>query len=245
MNANERIATAAAAGALMVKPAAAIELFGAPRARFDAVCFEANPAHRADYLHLIGKAMALRERAAAAVLGKLPVIGAAIIARLLAEADALVQQSMEFARPKWAESEWNTVTTVGKNDLLDKYLAGSAYTAAWYCGLISSVSYSAIAAGDSMSSHAGWTEAGATNAPNYSGNRPALTFASASGGSKATSSASSFTFSGTGTIKGMFGTSVTTKDGTTGILYNAVLFSGGDRAVVSSDVVNVSVTYSA
>ena len=245
MNAHERIAAAAASGAVLVKPVAAIEAFGAPHARFDATCFEANPAHRSDYLYLIGKAMALRERAAAAILGKLPMIGAAIIARLLAEADALVAQAMEFAQPKWAESQWNTVTTPGKNDLLDKYLAGSGYTATWFCGLISSVSYSAIAAGDTMSSHAGWTEAGATNAPNYSGNRPALTFAAASGGSKATSSASSFTFSATGTIKGMFGTTVTTKDGTTGILYNAVLFSGGDRAVVSSDVVNVSVTYSA
>ena len=146
---------------------------------------------------------------------------------------------------KWRDVSYNLVTTVGKNDLLDKYLAGSAYTAAWFCGLISSVSYTAIAAADTMASHAGWTEAGATNAPNYTGNRPALAFAAASGGSKATSSASSFTFSQAGTIKGMFGTSVTTKDGTTGILYNAVLFSGGDRTVAINDVVNVSVTYSA
>jgi hypothetical protein len=38
---------------------------------------------------------------------------------------------------------------------------------------------------------------------------------------------------------------VTTKDGTTGILYNAVNFTGGDRIVAASDVVNVSVTYTA
>ncbi|MFM2400275.1 MAG: hypothetical protein RL341_2432 [Pseudomonadota bacterium] len=146
---------------------------------------------------------------------------------------------------KWSTVAYNLVTTVGKNDLLDKYLSGSAYTAAWFCGLISSVGYTAIAAGDTMASHAGWTEAGGTNAPTYTGNRPALAFAAASGGSKATSSASSFTFTGAGTIKGMFGTSVTTKDGTAGILYNAVLFSGGDRVVANADVVNVNVTYTA
>jgi hypothetical protein len=146
---------------------------------------------------------------------------------------------------KWRDARYNLVTTAGKNDLLDKYLSGSSYTAAWFCGLISSVSFSTIAAGDTMSSHAGWTESGATNAPNYSGNRPSLAFASASGGSKSTSSPSSFTFSNSGTIKGMFACSVATKDGTTGVLYNAVLFSGGDRAVVNTDVVNVSVTYSA
>ena len=151
----------------------------------------------------------------------------------------------QHGRLKWRDVSSNLVTTAGKNDLLDKYLSGSSYTAAWFCGLISSVSYSAINAADTMASHAGWTEAGGTNAPAYTGSRPALAFASASAASKATSSASSFTFTGSGTIKGMFGTTVATKDGTTGILYNAVLFTGGDRAVVSTDVVNVSVTYSA
>ena len=146
----------------------------------------------------------------------------------------------------WTDVSYNLVTTGGKNDLLDKYLAGSAYTAAWFCGLVSSVTYTAIAAADTMASHTGWTEAGATNAPTYSaGTRVALTFAAAAGASKATSAASSFTFNGAGTIKGMFASSVSTKDGTTGILYNAVLFSGGDRIVASGDVVNVSVTYSA
>lgn len=152
----------------------------------------------------------------------------------------------EYMEPGWREVKRNTVMTGGKNDLLDKYFAGSSYTAAWYCGLISSTSYSAISAADTMASHAGWLEAGLANTPTYSqSTRVALAFSAASAGSKATSAASSFTFTGAGTIKGMFGTTVSTKDGTTGILYNAVLFTGGDRAVVNTDVVNVSVTYSA
>lgn len=145
----------------------------------------------------------------------------------------------------WSEVAYNLVTTVGKNDLLDKYFSGSAYTAAWFCGLISSVGFTAVSASDTMASHAGWTEAGGTNAPTYTGNRPALTFGAASAGSKSTSSASSFTFTGAGTIKGMFGTTVATKDGTTGILYNAVLFTGGDQPVANTNTVNVNVTYTA
>jgi hypothetical protein len=43
----------------------------------------------------------------------------------------------------------------------------------------------------------------------------------------------------------MFGTTGQVKDGTAGILYNGVNFTGGDRTVAINDVVNVNVTYSA
>lgn len=148
-------------------------------------------------------------------------------------------KGFEFAYEKRME---NLVMTGGKNDLLDKYFAGSAYTAAWFAGIVSSVSFSAYAAGDTMASHAGWTEAGATNAPNYSGNRPAITFGAAASGVKASSSIPTVTFSASGTVKGLFCTSVTTKDGTTGILYSAGNFTSGD-AVVSNGYV-MTMTFS-
>lgn len=143
---------------------------------------------------------------------------------------------------KWTDTFSNLVTTAGKNDMLDKYLAGSAYTAAFYMGLISSVSYAAgVNVADTMASHAGWLEAGGTNAPAYAaGSRPTAAWSAASAGVKALSASLSFTFSSGGTVKGSFLTTVATKDGTTGILLSAGLFTGGDKVVAASDVLNVS-----
>jgi hypothetical protein len=138
---------------------------------------------------------------------------------------------------KWADDFMNVVCTGGKNDLLDKYFAGSSYTAAWYFGLIDSDGYTTgPAAGDTMSSHGGWAES-----TEYSNaNRVTISFAAASGGSKATALASAFNINATTTIKGAFVTSNNTKGGTSGILYSAGLFSGGDRSVISGDTLNVS-----
>lgn len=138
---------------------------------------------------------------------------------------------------KWSDEITNLVVTVGKNDLLDKYLAGSAYTAAWYVGLVSSTSYTTgAAAGDTMASHGGWAED-----QNYTqGTRPAASWAAASGGSKALASAAAFSINATTTIKGCFMASNSTKGGTTGILLSAGLFSGGDKAVGNGDTLNVS-----
>lgn len=148
-------------------------------------------------------------------------------------------RGFEFAFDRRME---NLVMTGGKNDLLDKYFAGAGYTAAWFAGIVSSVSFTAYAAADTMASHGGWTEAGATNAPNYTGNRPAITFGAAAAGVKASTSIPSVTFSASGTVKGLFCTSVTTKDGTTGILYSAGNFTSGD-AVVSNGFV-MTMTFS-
>lgn len=151
---------------------------------------------------------------------------------------------------KWRDSFPNLVTTVGKNLLLDTLLGGSGYSVTGpYMGLIASGSYSAVAAGDTMASHAGWLEAGSANAPTYSGSRKTVSFSAASSGSKASSSAASFAITGSGTVKGGFlvlgsGASATIAN-TGGTLYSAGLFSGGDRAVDNGDTLNVSYTASA
>lgn len=155
-----------------------------------------------------------------------------------------------LGRLKWSDVIENTVVTVGKNLALDTLLAGSAYSVTGpFMGLISSTSFSAIAAADTMASHSGWLEAGNANAPTYTAPRKTVAFSAASGGTKSSSSASSFAITGTGTVKGAFivlGTgAVSTIDNTSGVLLSAGLFSGGDKAVGNGDTLNASYSLSA
>jgi hypothetical protein len=145
---------------------------------------------------------------------------------------------------KWREVIDNVVCTLGKDLALDTFLAGSGYTVTGpFVGLISSVSFTAVAAGDTMTSHAGWLEAGGTNAPTYTGNRKTAAWSAAASGSKALSAPASFGITSTGTVKGafvVFGSgAAATKDDTGGVLWSAGTFSGGDQAVINGDTLNV------
>lgn len=137
---------------------------------------------------------------------------------------------------KWEDTISNLVMTVGKTDLLQQYFSGSAYTATWYLGLQNTgATYNAA---DTMASHTGWTE----NTNYASATRPQPTWNAASAGSKATT-ATSFSINGAGgTIAGAFMTTNNTKGGTTGTLYSAGNFTGGDKVVASGDTLNVTYT---
>jgi hypothetical protein len=146
---------------------------------------------------------------------------------------------------KWREVIDNVVCTAGKNLALDTFLAGSGYSVTGpYLGLISSVSYTAVAAGDTMTSHAGWLEAGLANLPTYTGGRKTATWSAAASGSKALSAAQSFAITASGTVKGAFlcfGTgAVATKDDTGGVLWSAGTFGSGDQAVINGDTLRVN-----
>jgi hypothetical protein len=143
---------------------------------------------------------------------------------------------------KWTEVVYNTVMTVGINDLLTQYFKGSAYTATFYVGLVDNASFSAYAAADTMASHAGWLESAAYS----NANRPTLTLGTAAAGSIDNSaSKAQFNINATATILGAFVTTNNTKSGTTGTLYGAASFTGGSRSVQSGDTLNVTVTLSA
>ena len=146
---------------------------------------------------------------------------------------------------KWAAENHNLVVNVGLQYMAGVALTSTTQLTSWYIGLYGAGASNTPAAGDTMSSHAGWTEVTA-----YSeATRPAATFASATNAnpSVVTNSASkaSYSINGTTTVGGAFLTSNNTKGGTTGTLFSAADFqSPGDRSVVNGDTLTVTYTFS-
>ena len=155
---------------------------------------------------------------------------------------------------KWRSDAPNHITTEGANLLLDTVLAGSGYTVVGpYMGLISSVSYTTTAIGDTaaqINGTNGWKEAGSgANFPLYTTPRKTCAWSAASGKSKSLSSPLSFPIITTGgTVKGAFiiyGTgALSTIADTNGKIYSAGVFTGGDKVVAVSDTLQVSYTTS-
>lgn len=141
---------------------------------------------------------------------------------------------------KWTDDIHNIVVYAGLNDLLDKYLKGSSYTAAWYVGLTGASPTPANA--DTMASHGGWTD----DATYSNATRPALTLGTVASQSVDNSASKAvFNINGTATIGGAFVVSNSTKSGTTGTLYGVGAFTGGNKSVGSGDTLNVTVTLTA
>lgn len=136
----------------------------------------------------------------------------------------------------WIDDSGNLVVTAGLNKLLDATFKTGLAAPAWYAGLVGATH--TYAAGDILSSHAGWAE----NA-HYTGNRKALTLGAIAGGSVNNSaSKAQLTMAGTAnpdTIWGAFLCDAET--GTVGTLYGAGDFSAS-RSVYDDDVLNVQVT---
>lgn len=145
---------------------------------------------------------------------------------------------------KWEDSTHNLVVNEGLQSMNTQYFKGSAYTAAFFLGLVTGPgSGTTYAAADTLASHAGWTEFS-----NYSGARKAVTFGTATTADPSvisnSASVSQFTISGAGgTVAGAF--LCTVSSGTSGVLFSEADFqSPGDRVVVSGDTLNVTYTFS-
>jgi len=136
----------------------------------------------------------------------------------------------------------NGITDVGKDLLLDVMFFGGSQVAAasWYIGLVDLSGYSALAAGDTMASHAGWNEF-----TSYSeATRVAWGPGASSSQSTTNASPATFNINGSGTVKGVFIISNNTKSGSTGTLWATALFSA-DVPVSNGDQLKVTYTTSA
>jgi hypothetical protein len=142
---------------------------------------------------------------------------------------------------KWVEEFPNLVVNTGLQDMNTQYFKGVTYTATWYMGLVNTGA--TYAAGDTMLSHATWTE----NTGYAQAARPTIAFGTASTAdpSVIVSSPVVFTSNTTSTIAGAFVTTDNTKGGTAGLLFSVGNFTVGDRSVISGDTLNVTYTFSA
>lgn len=144
---------------------------------------------------------------------------------------------------RWYDHSCNKTPAVGLNEFLDAMWKNGP-SAAWYTGLITGPgSGTTYADGDTMASHAGWTE----NSTAYSeATRQALTMGTPSGGSVNNSAAKAvFTIDDTCAagcvIAGNFIVDNSTKAGTTGILAGEGDWSA-DRTVYQTDTLNCQIT---
>ena len=142
---------------------------------------------------------------------------------------------------KWSDTFHNLVMNEGVQNMNTQYFKGSVYTAALYLGLVTGPgSGTTFAAADTLASHS-WTEN-----TDYSGSRKAVTFGTATTANPSvisnSASPSSFSMTATATIAGAF--LCTVSSGTSGVLFSAGDFTGGDKFVDSGDTLNVTYTFS-
>lgn len=133
---------------------------------------------------------------------------------------------------RWEEVAQNLIVNEG----LD-YIANSGLGGTIYLGLKNT---GAPAAGDTMSSHAGWAE----NANYSEATRPSWGQGAASGQQVTNATAVDFSIDTNGqTIAGIFATTNNTKSGTTGTLISAVNFSSS-KSADNGDTLQVTYTLS-
>ena len=145
---------------------------------------------------------------------------------------------------KWTDAIENLVVTEGKAKLFNVNFASGTPTTTWYLGLVEQIGawVPAFAVTDTLASHGNGTSSGWAETTAYAGTRKTATFTTTATNSISTS-ATSFVINASITAAGAF--LCTATSGTSGTLYSAGAFTGGNRTVVSGDTINVTYTTSA
>lgn len=106
------LASARFAAAAVMSPALPPEVIKAPRITYEFECFGPDEQDRAELLRLLKR------------------VEAAEMAHRFDAAASLRAEAQLLVKPQWRDVIHNLVTTVGKTDIVDKYVKASAYTAA-------------------------------------------------------------------------------------------------------------------
>ena len=146
---------------------------------------------------------------------------------------------------KWSESFHNLVVNQGLQDMNSQYFKGSGYTAAWYLGLVEGPgSGNTYAAGNTLASHAGWTEF-----TDYTGGtRGTVTFGSATDADPSVINnvalPNAFTISGVAGSATVAGAFLCTSTDNSGVLFSVGNFTVGDKLVSDGDTLTVTYEFS-
>lgn len=146
---------------------------------------------------------------------------------------------------KWEREAPNLVVNEGLQSMVNVYLDATTQITTWYIGLIQGPGAGVtVAAGNTIATHAGWTEL--TPGTAYTGNRKTATFGTATLADPSvisnSASPADFAMLGSYTVGGAFLCSVAT--GTSGVLFSASVFTGGDATVTNGDTIRVTYTFS-
>ena len=134
----------------------------------------------------------------------------------------------------------NGVTNVGKDHVLNTQFNAGTPVNPWYIGIIDNSGFSALAAADTMASHAGWNEF-----VTYSeATRVDWGEDAASGQAISNSSPATFNITGSGTLYGVFLNSDSAKSGTAGTLWATAAFAS-TIPVVNTDQLKITYTVTA
>lgn len=116
---------------------------------------------------------------------------------------------------------FNGVTNEGKNGIMNTFFNGSAQSTAWYIGLIDLAGYDTLSSSDVMANHTGWLEW-----DDYVGTtRLVWGQGTAAGQQIANGTVLEVEMTASGQLNGIFITTGSAKNGTSGVLWATALFT--------------------
>lgn len=149
------------------------------------------------------------------------------------------QRGLRERRLLWTDKTGNMTVNVALDDVLDVQLSGGTQKTTWYLGLVNNAGFTALAAGDTMSSTPGWDE---YTSYDESTRRTWVDGGVASQTVSNVASPATFTFNETAAMKGGFLVSNNTKGGTTGLLWATGAFGSVQNM---ANLQTLDVTYTA